>query len=93
MRNLLAFLAAATIAFIGLGWYLDWYTIRSQPGPSGHRSVNIDLDSVKITNDVQKGVRRGEEKLQQALDKKAAQRSDSGAPADASTTMTIRPQQ
>src|ERR1700723_2988445 len=31
MRNLCALVGAATIAFVGLGWYLGWYKITRQP--------------------------------------------------------------
>ena len=88
MRNLLALVAAATLTFVGLGWYLDWYKIRSDPGPAGHRNVNIDLNSPKIIEDVHKGVQRGEEKLQNVLEKgpadnTAAKPADgAGKPAD-----------
>jgi hypothetical protein len=67
MRNMLALLAAATITFIGLGWYLDWYSVRTDLGPSGHRNVNIDFNSPKIADDVSRGVQKGEEKLQSVL--------------------------
>ena len=69
MRNLLAFLALAALTFGGLGWYLDWYHVSSTPAAGGHRSVNIDVNSVKIVEDVHKGVEKGEEKLQNALEK------------------------
>ncbi len=69
MRNLLAFLAAAVLTFAGLGWYLDWYQIRSDNGPMGHKTVNIDLNSPKIITDVHKGVEKGEAKLDSILEK------------------------
>lgn len=78
MRNLLAFLAAATLTVAGIGWYLDWYKIQSTPTAPGRRNVNIDIDSKKIEEDVHKGVQKGEEKLQDVLDKK---RSEAGSSA------------
>src|SRR5262249_36303008 len=36
MRNMLALLATAAITFIGLGWYLDWYSVQTTVAPSGH---------------------------------------------------------
>jgi hypothetical protein len=76
MRNLLALFAACALMFFGLGWYLDWYKVKTDSGPSGHRSVNIDLNSPKIVEDVHKGVQRGEEKLQSVLDKKGRNNTD-----------------
>jgi hypothetical protein len=77
MRNLLAFLAAAGLTVAGLGWYLDWYKIQSSPSAGGSRRIQIDINSNKITEDVQRGVEKGEEKLQNVLDKK---RSANGSP-------------
>jgi hypothetical protein len=65
MRNLLAFLAAAVLTFLGLGWYLDWYRISSVPEAGGHRKVEIDLNTPKISADVEKG----EEKVRKMLEK------------------------
>jgi hypothetical protein len=78
MRNLLAFLAVAALAFIGLGWYLDWYKVQSVPGEPGRQSITIDFDRQKIAKDVEKGVQQGEEKLHDVLEKRS---SASTAPA------------
>jgi hypothetical protein len=70
MRNLLAFAAAAALTFGGVGWYLDWFHVRSGPVTSdGHQNVNIDINGPKIARDVHKGVEVGEKKLQQIVDK------------------------
>jgi hypothetical protein len=69
MRNLLAFLAAATLTLVAVGWYLDWYRISSVSTGTDHHSIQIDINSKKIREDVQRGVHRGEEKLHQVLDK------------------------
>jgi hypothetical protein len=73
MRNLLAFLAAAVLTFAGVGYYLDWYQVRSDNGPTGHKTVNIDLNSPKIIQDVHTGVVKSEQKLDNILEKKTAQ--------------------
>lgn len=71
MRNLLAFLATALLVFLGLGWYLDWYSFKSVPaGAPGLESFNIDINKDKINRDVAKGMQEGEEKLHQTMDKK-----------------------
>ena len=78
MRNLLAFAAAALLTFVGVGWYLDWYHIRTTPLTStGHQNVNIDINGEKIGKDLHKG----EEKAQQILEKKLQDRT--AAQADA----------
>ncbi len=66
MRNLLALLGAALVTFVVVGWYLDWYKIKTEPDASGHREVNIDINGPKIKEDLHKG----RERLQEALDSK-----------------------
>lgn len=61
MRNLFALVGAGTIAFVGLGWYLDWYKLTRQPSGSGTQRLAVDLNSDKITGDVKKGIERGGE--------------------------------
>ena len=67
MRNLLAFLAAMTLAFVCTGWYLNWFAFRSAPAPSGHRSVTVDFNTPKIAADLLEA----EQKIQQKLAEKA----------------------
>ncbi len=75
MRNLLALLATLTLVIAGVGWYRDWFKVNSQPADSGHRKVNIDIDTQKIGQDLH----QGEQKLQRMLE---ANKSDAAkAPA------------
>jgi hypothetical protein len=60
MRNLLALLGFALVAFLVVGWYLDWYHI----GPN-----QIDINSKKVSEDVNKGIKSGEERVHDLLDK------------------------
>jgi hypothetical protein len=70
MRNLLALLGFALVTFLAVGWYLDWYHVTPKTGATpGHRSVEIDINSKKIGDDVHKGVEAGEAKVQGLLDK------------------------
>ena len=75
MRNLLALFALLLLVFVGVGWFLDWYQVRSDPAPTGHQNVNIDINSTKIIADVHKGIQKLEEK-KQAL---ATEPKDDGA--------------
>ena len=68
MRNILAFLAASVICLAGVGWYLGWYSVQSTAGAAGKRQVNVEIDSRKISDDLQKGT----EKIQQAIDQNRA---------------------
>ena len=68
MRNMLALFAAALLTIVGAGWYLGWYQVRSQPASvPGQHSVQIDIDTHKIGEDLQKG----EKKIQQMIENKA----------------------
>jgi hypothetical protein len=72
MRNMLALFGAALLTVVGAGWYLGWYKVRSQPASvPGQHDVNINIDTNKISQDLQ----QGEQKLQQWLEKKNGQPS------------------
>jgi hypothetical protein len=77
MRNLLAFVGAALVTFLALGWYLDWYRIQSIPTGPGRHGFHVDFNTHKITEDVQRGVSKGEEKLKGMLRNEAGQAVDS----------------
>jgi hypothetical protein len=80
MRNLLALVGGAVVIFAGVGWYLDWYKIKSDPAPAGHQNVNIDFNRVKIAEDVNKGIQKSEQKLQNVLDKEHVDSTGKPAP-------------
>src|SRR5438552_11481283 len=85
MRNLLALFAFLLLAFVGLGWFLDWYQVRRDPAAAGHQNVNIDINGTKIIADVHKGIQKIEEKKQalatESKDEDAAKpSSDSASP-------------
>ena len=69
MKNFLAFVGAAIIVFLGLGWYLGWYNVLLKPGDAGHSKLEVDINKQKIGSDVQTGVQKGQEKVQEFLDK------------------------
>ncbi len=79
MRNLLAFAGAAVLTFAGVGWYLDWYRIQTGPASMGHHHLNIDINSVKIVEDVHKGIQKGEKQLQKVLEKTRPDQTSSRA--------------
>jgi hypothetical protein len=82
MRNLLALLGFALVTFLVVGWYLEWYHITPKAGATpGHRSVEIDINSKKIGDDVHKGVEAGSGKLQGLLDKDGKPTGPTATPA------------
>jgi hypothetical protein len=69
MRNLLALIGAALVAFLVVGWYLGWYQISTPSSPGGKQSFQVDINSDKITDDVKKGVEQGSEFVDNLRDK------------------------
>jgi hypothetical protein len=69
MKNALAFIGAAVVAFLAVGWYLGWYQISRSPTPQGKESLHVDFNPDKITSDVKKGVEKGTELVDQIRDK------------------------
>jgi hypothetical protein len=77
---MLALFAAALLTAIGLGWYLGWYKVRSQPASvPGQHSVQIEFDTQKIGADLQ----NGEQKIKQIIKDKT---KDESKPSDAAKT-------
>ena len=72
MRNTLAMLAAGALGFAGLGWYLGWFHVRSTPASNGHREINIDVDTKKIAEDVNKEIKQGSQKIDEILHPKGS---------------------
>jgi hypothetical protein len=55
MRSLFAFLGAGLIAFLALGWFLNWYQVNNTPSDGG---VKINLNIPKIGEDIKTGERK-----------------------------------
>ena len=55
MKNVLTMGATGLIIFAGLGWYLDWYKVNRTTGPDGKQHITIDVNTVRIGSDLQKG--------------------------------------
>jgi hypothetical protein len=79
MRNFLAIVGAATIAFLAVGWYLGWYEVSSLPSPHGKQSLHVEINQDKITDDVKKGVEKGNEIVDHLRDKQ--QQTEANGPA------------
>src|SRR5436189_2313261 len=93
MRNILALVGTAVVAFLVVGWYLGWYQVSSTPSAQGPQSVQVDINPGKITEDVKKGVEKGGQIVDSfregpATAPKAAEKS---SPANSSVTPTGGP--
>ncbi len=58
MKNILALVGLAIVLFVGLGWQLGWYKVATEPTADGHRKINVDLDTKKITTDIKTGTQK-----------------------------------
>ncbi|MSR30704.1 MAG: hypothetical protein EXR99_04285 [Gemmataceae bacterium] len=55
MRNILALAALAFLLLAGTGYLLGWYTVDTKLGQDGKRNINIDINTNKISKDVDHG--------------------------------------
>ena len=67
MRNLLAFIAAAALTVVGVGWYLGWF-----------RTIKIELNTTKIREDLNKGEQKVHQLLETRRKDHAKGRSEGG---------------
>src|SRR6516164_9146414 len=65
MRNLLALVGAAVATFVGVGWYLGWFSVHKIASDNGKASYSVEIDKGKIESDLH----RGEAKLHGMLEK------------------------
>lgn len=76
MRNLLALLAFALLAFVGLGWYFGWYKVQKVPTVTGRPGYQIEIDSKKIKEDVSKFEKRAEEGISDFIESRKDKEKD-----------------
>lgn len=56
MRNLLSLVGFLVVVFLGLGWYLGWYSLGISTGESGNAKISFDVNTNKIKDDGRKGL-------------------------------------
>jgi hypothetical protein len=81
MRNILAFLGALVVTLVAVGWYENWFQVRTTPGPDGNRNISIDIDSKKVGDDITKT----ENKIETFLDEKTKEAKPTTSTAPATT--------
>jgi hypothetical protein len=90
MRNILAVVGAAVVAFLAVGWYLGWYQVSSTTSSKGPQSVQVDINPNKITEDVRKGVENGE-KIVDSLREQGANKEKAATPPAGGTAQPTTP--
>ncbi len=88
MKNLLAFLAAAVLVFVGVGWYLDWFHVQPAPAVAGHHAYSIDLNADKIQADVQQGGEKVVDAIEKARKEAEARKAEAEKNAAATADKT-----
>jgi hypothetical protein len=91
MRNLLALLGAAVVAFVAVGWLRGWYQVKTAVGPEGHRQVNIDINGPKINQDLSTGRERLRNILESPPRQAPAPGEEVSAFPPAGENVTVRP--
>lgn len=71
MKSLLSFLFCLEVALVGVAWWKDWFTFKSEMRESGHRviTITLDIDQNRVANDLQAAKAKSSELLHQAADK------------------------
>ena len=57
MRNLLAFLAAIVLIFVGLGTWRGWYGVTRQSSDQGKAAFRLEIDTERIGSDAAQSVK------------------------------------
>jgi hypothetical protein len=87
MRGLFTLLGFALVAFLGLGYYFNWYTITRTPtDEAGHTKISVDLNGKKVKDDISKGVKASADKIDGVMHPKTA-----SAPTSVPATGTVQP--
>src|SRR5262249_26122101 len=81
MRNVLAFLAAATLTVLGVAWYLGWYRVSSAPADEGKKKVNIEFNTTRIGDDLHKGGQKIHQLIENSRKGRAEDRATGGSEA------------
>jgi hypothetical protein len=70
MRNMLAFLAALVLTFIGLGAWRDWYTVGTLPAEGTRVAFRVEIDGGKVFSDLVQSAKAVSRKIsEQSKDK------------------------
>ena len=85
MRNILAFLGALVVTLVAVGWYENWFQVRSTPGTDGNRNISIDIDSKKVGDDI----KQTENKIEHFIDEKSKE-AKTTAPATPAVTVPAK---
>jgi len=93
MRNFLALIGAIVVLFVGLGWYLGWYSFALSPGAEGKQRLQVDVDTKRIADDAKKVGQAANNVIQSATkdDQKGAPLADFVGPPEPENLKASQP--
>lgn len=77
MKTLVYMLFLAMCAFLFLGWFLDWYSVQEIRSSPGKHRLEIEIDTEKIQQDIERGRKKLEETWRQIQQHRDGQTGDS----------------
>ena len=51
MRNILALVGLVVVGFAGVGWYMNWYTLKVDRGTQGELQVQTKVNTKQVAED------------------------------------------
>ena len=69
MRKLLLVLVLAAACVIGLGFYLDWFSISTTKETPGKTGVNVTIDQDKIKSDAERAQEKAKDVSNRGTDR------------------------
>jgi len=61
VKTLIYVLFLTTCGFLVVGWFLDWYTVQDIRSSPGKHRLEIEIDTEKIRQDIERGRKKLEE--------------------------------
>ncbi len=80
MRKLLGLFAIVAVTVAGAGWYLGWYRVSTTAMRGGHRDITVDINTVKVAKDLEKGAIKFEHMIENNQD--GPGKTDGAMPSD-----------
>jgi Asp-tRNA(Asn)/Glu-tRNA(Gln) amidotransferase B subunit len=77
MRSLIQLSAMFLICFVGIGFYLGWFSLsRPNPDTDGNRAnVNVSVDKAKMKSDIKKAEGKVEEEIKELESRRQAKKT------------------
>ena len=85
MKNLLALVGLAVVAFAGVGWYMGWYKVKVDRSASGELQVETKVNTKQVSEDTSNWLQQAGKFLDSKV-QKASEDAKTPQPGPAGTT-------